>query len=370
VQQYVKPSVTPGAHALDATWYTSADVYETERERVFARDWMYVGREERLENPGDYFLADVAGEDIIVLRDGSSAIRAFYNVCRHRGAQICSEAAGHLGGALQCPYHAWTYALDGALLAARNMAQVEGFDRARFPLVPALVSLAGGFIFVSLADAEEAPDPPLGPLHDKLERWGIAGLRETRRIDYDVAANWKLIVQNYSECYHCPLVHPQLEKLSPSDSGRNDFPHGPILGGYSDLRQNGAGLTTSGLRAWPPIGSVDGPDVDRSYYYSVFPSMLLSLHADYVMVHRLHATEAGRTQIECAWLVDPNTAAAPDFDASQVVDFWDLTNRQDWRVNELTQRGMGSRAYRPGPYSNAEGLLQAFDRYYVDRMEA
>ncbi len=223
MQRYVKPSVTAGAHALDATWYTADNVYAIERDRIFARDWVYVGREGRLENPGDYFLTDVAGEDIIVLRDGSSVVRAFYNVCRHRGAQICSEPAGHLGGSLQCPYHAWTYALDGALLAARNMAQVEGFDRGRYPLLPALVSLAGGFIFVSLADPEEAPEPPLGPLHDKLERWAIAGLHEARHVDYDVAANWKLIVQNYSECYHCPLVHPQLEKLSPSESGRNDF---------------------------------------------------------------------------------------------------------------------------------------------------
>jgi Rieske 2Fe-2S family protein len=369
VQRFVKPTVSPGALSLDASWYTSPDVFAIERDRIFASAWVYAGREEQLENPGDYFLVEVAGEDLILLRDGSSVVRAFYNVCRHRGARLCEAAQGHVGGSLQCPYHAWTYALDGALLAARNMQQVEGFDRARYPLIQARVALAGGFIFVSLAGVDEEPDPPLGPLADKLERWNIAALREAKRVDYDVASNWKLIVQNYSECYHCPLVHPQLERLSPSDSGRNDFTQGAILGGYSDLREAGAGLTTTGRRAWPPVGSVDGADVDRSYYYTVFPSMLLSLHGDYVMVHRLQPVAFNRTLISFAWLVDPTTAARPDFDPAEVVNFWDLTNRQDWHVNELTQLGLRSRAYRPGPYSNAEGLLAAFDRHYIDCME-
>ena len=159
VQRLVKPTVSPGALSLDAPGTRSPDVFAIERERIFAHAWVYAGREEQLENPGDYFLAEVAGEDLILLRDGSSVVRAFYNVCRHRGARLCEAAQGHVGGSLQCPYHAWTYALDGALLAARNMQQVEGFDRARYPLIPARVALAGGFIFVSLAGVDEEPNP-------------------------------------------------------------------------------------------------------------------------------------------------------------------------------------------------------------------
>jgi len=369
VQQYVKPSVPSGARTLEAGWYTSPEVFARERERIFGRAWIYVGREAEIEQAGDYVLADVAGEELIVLRDGSGVVRALHNVCRHRGARICSTETGHLAGSLQCPYHAWTYALDGALLAARNMQNTPGFDRSHYPLLDARVAVAGGFIFVSLAETAELQDEPLAPLRDKLDRWAVAGLQEARRTEYDVAANWKLIVQNYSECYHCPVVHPQLDKLSPSESGRNDFVDGPILGGYSELRRDGTGLSLTGRRNWPPVGSVDGADVDRSYYYAIFPSMLLSLHGDYAMVHRLVPRAAERTTIVCSWLVDPRTAARPDFDPSDVADFWDITNRQDWRVNELTQRGLRSRAYRPGPYSDAEGLLHAFDVHYLDVME-
>ena len=174
--------------------------------------------------------------------------------------------------------------------------------------------------------------------------------------------------QNYSECYHCPLVHPQLDKLSPSDSGRNDLSEGPFLGGYSELRRHGGSLTTKGTSARAPLGNVDGDDLDRVYYYTIFPSLLLSLHRDYVMAHYVEPVAPDRTRVTCAWLFDAAAVAAPGFDPGDAVDFWDVTNRQDWAINELTQLGTGSRAYVPGPYANAEGLLAAFDRYYLDRM--
>jgi Rieske 2Fe-2S family protein len=127
-------------------------------------------------------------------------------------------------------------------------------------------------------------------------------------------------------------------------------------------------LTTSGHSTRPPVGTVGGADLDRTYYYTIFPSLLLSLHADYAMVHLIRPIAPERTAIRCQWLFDPQTMALPDFDPSDVVEFWDVTNRQDWHVNELTQLGIESRAYRPGPYANAEGLLAAFDRYYLSCM--
>jgi Rieske 2Fe-2S family protein len=175
---------------------------------------------------------------------------------------------------------------------------------------------------------------------------------------------------NYSECYHCPVVHPQLEKLSPSDSGRNDLSEGRFLGGYSVLRESAESLTTSGTRTRPAIGNVGGENLNRVYYYTIFPSMLLSLHPDYVMVHYVRPLAADRTHVVCDWLFDPKTIGDPAFDPSDAVDFWDMTNRQDWHVNELTQLGMGSRAYTPGPYANAEGLLSAFDAHYLSVMDS
>ena len=372
MQTFVRPHVGAGAKTLPGYWYTSAEVFLKEQDRIFGREWLCIGREERLSRAGDFFTVERACESIIVTRDGDGILHAFYNVCRHRGSRICEAASGHFQGSIQCPYHAWTYGLDGSLKVARNMADVPGFDRAEYPLKDAGVALWEGFVFVSLSDVS----PPVSfgeafaPLIGRFARWKIAELQTAASLTYELACNWKLIFLNYSECYHCPLVHPQLDKLSPSDSGRNDLSEGPFLGGYSEMREPGTSLTTTGRTSRPPLGDVDGADLDRSYYYTIFPSLLLSLHPDYVMVHYVKPLSADRTEVICDFLFDRETVAKPDFNPSDAVDFWDLTNRQDWHVNELTQKGLRSRAYSPGPYSNAEGLLSAFDRHYLRVMGA
>jgi glycine betaine catabolism A len=366
---FVRPSVGSGAMTLPARWYISPEVFKTERERVFGASWIGIGRSDSLAKPGDYFLAEVAGESLILTRDPGGKLHAFFNVCRHRGTRMCETASGHFQGSIQCPYHAWTYGLDGTLKAARNMAEVPGFDRADYPLKEAAVAEWEGFILVNLAPEPEPFETAFAPLFGRFAKWDIGSLVSARTIHYDLACNWKLVFQNYSECYHCPLVHPQLDKLSPSDSGRNDLSEGAFLGGYSELREHATSLTTSGHTARPALGTVAGEEVNRIYYYTIFPSMLLSLHADYIMVHYVRPLSEGRTLVDCAWLFDPKAAQEAHFDPSDAVEFWDLTNRQDWHVSELTFAGLHSRAYSPGPFSNAEGLLGAFDRHYLDVME-
>lgn len=362
---FVRPRVGSGARTLEARWYHAPDVFAAERERIFARDWICAGRTEQLERAGDFVTAEIAGESIIVTRGADARLRAFYNVCRHRGTRLCTEPAGRFGGSIQCPYHGWTYALDGTLSAARMMADTPAFERADYPLRQVELATFEGFVFVSLAPQPQPFAQAFAPLLGRFARWHVGALRTAHTMTYDVECNWKLVFQNYSECYHCPLVHPQLDRLSPSDSGRNDLSEGPFLGGYSELRAHGGSLTTTGTSARAPLGDVAGADLDRVYYYTLFPSLLLSLHRDYVMAHVVAPLAPDRTKIVCAWLFDADVLAAPDFDASDAVDFWDLTNRQDWRVNELTQLGTASRAYVPGPYANAEGLLAAFDRHYL-----
>ncbi len=365
---FVRPNAA-GARTLPASWYTAPEVFAAEEERIFRRAWLCVGRAETIRNPGDFFAVERAGESLIVTRDLSGVVHAFYNVCRHRGTRICTAPSGHFQGSIQCPYHAWTYALDGELKVARNMAEVSGFDRSEYPLKEAGVALWEGFVFVNLA-SRDGFEEVFEPLIGRFAPWEIASLETARSVNYELACNWKLVFMNYSECYHCPLVHPQLDKLSPSDSGRNDLSEGPFLGGYSTMRERGTSLTTTGRSSRPPLGSVGGEQLDRVYYYTIFPSLLLSLHPDYVMVHYVKPVAADRTEVVCAFLFDPRTMARPGFDPADAVEFWDLTNRQDWRVNELTQLGLRSRAYSPGPYSNAEGLLSAFDRHYLPIMEA
>jgi Rieske 2Fe-2S family protein len=365
MQTFVKPKVGSGAMTLPASWYTQPDVFARERERIFSREWLCVGREESIATPGEFFTVELFGESLIVTRDAAGVVHAFYNVCRHRGTRMCEAASGRFAGSIQCPYHAWTYGLDGELKVARNMAEVPGFDRAEYPLKEAQTALWEGFVFVNLAPEATPFAQAFAPLIGRFTDWNIGGLRTAGSLAYDLACNWKLIFMNYSECYHCPLVHPQLDKLSPSDSGRNDLAEGPFLGGYSEMRQPGGALTMSGARTYPPVGTVHGENLERVYYYTIFPSLLLSLHPDYVMVHYAKPLAPDRTEVVCAFLFDPATIAQPGFDPTDAVEFWDLTNRQDWHVNELTQLGLGSRAYSPGPYSNAEGLLSAFDRHYL-----
>lgn len=357
---------SPGSTTLPQRYFTSAELFDEEQAKIFARSWVLVGHESQVAAAGEYFLAKVTGESLIVTRDGAGKLHAFDNVCRHRGSRLCEDANGRQR-AIRCPYHAWTYALDGRLTGAPHMQEVAGFDVADYSLGEARIESWEGFLFINL-DERAAPLPEVfAPLRDKFSHWNLPALRSFRRISYDVAANWKLIFQNYSECYHCPGVHPMLAQVSPSDSAENDLTEGPFLGGFMGLTQ-GASLTMSGGACARPVGDVAAGDHARVFYYSIFPNMLLSLHPDYVMVHQIWPQSPERSRVLCDWYFHPDAAADPDFRPEDAVEFWDITNKQDWHVCELSQQGIGSRAYRPGPYSARESIPAAWDREYLRRL--
>ncbi len=358
------------ATTLPGRYYTSTEIYATEQERIFSRRWVCIGRSDAIPEPGDYVLAAVGAESLIAVRGRDGRARAFYNVCRHRGTRICEDASGHLAGGIQCPYHAWTYGLDGALLGAPHMADVPWFDKADYPLHAATLSEWEGFLFLSLAPA---PDPPLDetlqPLVGRFAPWRLSRLKTARRIEYEVAANWKLLFQNFSECYHCPPVHPALAKLSHYRSGANNLWDGGVLGGYMVINDKGGSMTTSGRMCGAPLGDFSEEERQRVYYYSIFPTMFLTVQPDFVMATRVVPLAVGRTRVLCEFLFAPETLETPGFDPSDGVEIWDLTNRQDWRMCELAQQGVSSRAYAPGLYSKEESLLAAFDREYLRSLE-
>ncbi|MEM8531850.1 MAG: aromatic ring-hydroxylating dioxygenase subunit alpha [Chloroflexota bacterium] len=364
--EFHKAGVPDIAYTLPGHYYTSVDIYRDEMAGFFACDWICVGRTEQLANPGDYLLVHWANENLILTRDRDHRLHALFNVCRHRGTRLCTEPTGQFSESIQCPYHAWTYGLDGRLLNARNMHEVAGFDSADYPLYTAGIAEWEGFVFINLASDPVPFEVAFAPLIDKFTAWGIPNLRVGQRIEYDAQANWKMIVQNYSECYHCPLIHPALAQISYWQSGRNDLSEGPFLGGYMTLNETEQSMTTTGQTS--RVALVGGADLNRVYYYSIFPTMLLSLHPDYVMVHTLWPDAPDRTRIVCEWLFAADEVAKPHFDPSDAVAFWDMTNRQDWHVCELSQEGVTSRAYTPGPYAQQEGLLYAFDQEYLRRM--
>src|SRR5436309_6839036 len=208
-----------GAKTLPQQYFTSPEIFAHEREKIFSNQWMLVGHQAQIAQSGDYFIAEVADENLIVVRDKRRGIHAFYNVCRHRGARLCEEQNGR-AAAIQCPYHAWTYALDGRLIGAPHMEETPGFNKADYSLRQAQLGLWEGFIFVNLADAStqrggyRSLQKWFALLAEKFSRWNLPALRSAKQIEYDVRANWKLMFQNYSECYHCLGLHPELSKTS------------------------------------------------------------------------------------------------------------------------------------------------------------
>jgi Rieske 2Fe-2S family protein len=366
-------TVEAGAKTLPQRYFASPDVFAREQEEIFAKQWVLVGHQSQISKAGDYFVANVANESLIIVLDQKSTIRGFYNVCRHRGTRLREDRSGH-ASAIQCPYHAWTYGLDGRLMGAPHMDGVPGFNKADYSLHAVNLALWEGFIFVNLAESPTPLEEWFAPLAGKFSHWNLPTLRSAKRIEYDVQANWKLVFENYSECYHCPGVHPALSKLSPYDSAENDLTEGPFLGGFMSITK-GNSLTMSGNACALPVGDVSAEDFHRVFYYSIFPNMLLSMHPDYVMVHQLWPQSPERTLIYCDWFFHPEAEAAGITDPSHrfnpedAIEFWDITNKQDWHVCELSQRGIASRAYQPGPYSSRESIPAAWDREYLRRME-
>jgi phenylpropionate dioxygenase-like ring-hydroxylating dioxygenase large terminal subunit len=356
----------PEARTLPGEVYISDDVFKLEQQGIFARQWMCVGRENDIPAPGDYFLREIAGNSVIFMRAKNGQIGAFYNVCRHRGSKLLDAPCGKGMSRILCPYHAWSYNLDGSIASAPQMG--ETFRKEDFPLVPVRIEMLHGFIFANL----DASGPSLATYFKELpdlSRFRIDELVLGKRVEYDVAANWKLICENYSECYHCAGAHPQLHRISEpmprnmrkSEVG-NCFNGGPML-----LREGIDTMSMSGRTDLPTIPGLTHEDCRLVHYYVVYPNMLLSPHPDYVLVHTAWPVSPTRTKIICEWLVTEE-AIASKADMSDVVDFWDTTNRQDWSLCERAQAGVSSLGFRPGPYQPTEDCVHTFDSWYANQL--
>ena len=355
------------ARLLPPRVFHDPEIFAFEQENWFGREWVCVGREDEAAGRGEFFLGDLAGESVVVVRGGDDTLRAFHNMCRHRGSTILEERCGRIAR-FQCPYHAWTYDLEGVLQRAKHTDDLEDFEPAENSLVPVRLETWQGFVFISLDPGAAPLARQLGDLPEHFDRFDLSALKRAKRIEYDVAANWKVIGENYSECYHCPGVHPQLNKLTPYDMGLEFQSNGAWEGGWMQLVGGAETMSTDGrARGRPPLAGMTPDDCRRVYYYLVWPNLLVSIHPDYVLAHQVWPVDAERSRIVCDWYFDPATMARPDFDPTDAIEFWDLTNRQDWHVCELQQQGTRSRAYTPGRYSNQEDSVHAFDLLCADR---
>ena len=355
------------ASLLPGRAYHDPGVWEFEREAWFFTDWVCVGRAEDVAAAGTYVRRDFFGEDILLVRGRDEVLRAFYNVCRHRATCVVEPATG-TAVRFQCPYHAWIYDLDGRLIRARHTEDLADFSLDAFGLTPIRLETWQGFVFLCFSEQTAPLATYMGDWFDHHAGFGrrYEHLRRAARLEYDVAANWKLVAENYSECYHCPGVHPLLNKLTPYDLGEDFFPDGPWKGGWMLFADGFETMSMDGQRHGRPLlpGTTE-QDARRIYYYILWPNLIMSVHPDYVLTHQAWPEGPERTRVRCDLYVDQ--AALGAVTVEDAVGFWDLTNGQDYHVVELQQRGTRSRSWVAGRYSNQEAAVHAFDLMVVDR---
>jgi Rieske 2Fe-2S family protein len=351
------------ARTLPAPAYVSPEVFEWERGSFFDDSWVCLGRSTDLVEPGDQRAVRVGDQAILLVRGKDGVLRGFFNTCRHRGHELLPCGGPQVNNRfIRCPYHSWAYGLDGRFKSAPNFADRDGWrrDDPDNSLVRARVEEWGGWMWVnSSGDA-----PPLlehvGNLADALEPYELEALVRAEAHDYVIEANWKLIGENYHECYHCTTIHPELCQVTPPDSGTAFEPSGLVVGGTMDLMEHADTMSLDGKSHGVPFPKLDAERRRQVLYVMVFPNLLISAHPDYVMTHRLEPVSPGRTRVECQWLFPPSALERQGFDPAYAVEFWDITNRQDWSACEGVQRGAAGKGYRQGPLSEPEGNVWQF----------
>jgi Rieske 2Fe-2S family protein len=348
------------SRVLPRAAYVDPELFAWEQRHFFGSGWLCVGQSGQLANPGDQRAEQAGRGSVLLARGDDGALRAFANTCRHRGHELLPCGSATNQGVIICPYHSWTYSLAGRLRAAAGFKHRPGFDVSEWGLIELPAREWHGLAFVDGSGNAGPIEEPLGTLAELVRPYELERLVTVGRHDYEVAANWKILTENYHECYHCTTIHPELCRVSPPRSGENYAAPGTWVGGWMDLRGGMQTMSLDGKSGGQPLRGLDAGGLRTVIYVNIFPNVLLSLHPDYVMTHRLMPLAADRTRIECTWAFAPESVDRPGFDPGYAVDFWDITNQQDWRACEAVQRGLASQHARPGPLSAEEGAVYQF----------
>jgi phenylpropionate dioxygenase-like ring-hydroxylating dioxygenase large terminal subunit len=337
---------------LAGSYYTDPEIFQRERERIFESMWFCAARAAELSAPGRFVTVQIGRESVLVTRSRDGSVKAFLNICRHRGAKLCLDDEGEVKRTFQCPYHAWTYGLDGRLIAAPNLTKMPDIDRVEYGLISVHVREWLGYVWVCLADEPPSfEDDVIGAATERLgdaeaiEHYDVANLAVGKRIRYDVAANWKLIVENFMECYHCATIHPELTEVLP------EFTEGLAaqyyVGHGAEFGENIEGFTVDGSGGLDRIPGVTAEQDRRYYAITVKPQVFINLIPDHVILHRMYPLAADRTIVECDWLYTPEVVAAGK-DLTKSVELFHRVNAQDFDACERCQPAMNSRAYATG----------------------
>jgi glycine betaine catabolism A len=344
---------------LPPSAYTSPEVFGWEQRQLFAAGWYCLGRVDELMPEGSTQRGVRVGDVPVLLTAtaGSEEVRGFADTCRHRGHELMGDGGRAATPTISCPYHAWSYRLDGSLIAAPGFRDDPEFAKAEHSLVPLPLETWQGWAFVNATGDAPPLATWIGDLDQLVAPYAPGELVRAESHHYTLSANWKIITENYHECYHCPLIHPELCAVSPPTSGDNYHLPGAWVGGTMTLRDQAVTMSLSGRSDVDPLPAAPPGEVR---YLGLLPNLLLSLHPDYVMAHRFTPIGPATTEVECSWLFAADAVARNGFSASYAVDFWDLTNRQDWAACESVQRGVTSPHYKPGPLAPSEDAVHDF----------
>lgn len=340
--------------------YTSPEVFDWEKRNFFS-GWTCLGRGSDLAEPGMQRADRVGDTTALLVRGEDGVLRGFANTCRHRGHEILPCGGSAKARAITCPYHSWSYRLDGQLFSAAGYAGFPSFDMGDFPLVPLAVEEWQGLVFIDISGTAGPLSSHLAGLDERVSQYGLDRLEVRGTHEYVIKANWKIINENYQECYHCSSIHPELCQVSAPESGENWAPStGAWVGGWQDLRPHATTMSLDGHSDGVFIPGLNEVERRRIDYIGIFPNLLISLHPDYVMMHRAVPLSPGETWVECTWSFPPEATSLPSFDPAYAMDFWDITNREDWAACESVQRGMDSGFAVPGPLAPEEDAIYQF----------
>jgi Rieske 2Fe-2S family protein len=349
--------VRPG---LPASWYRDPAHYARELEVFWYAGWICVARDEELVAAGDWKLARVGSQSLVLVRDEAGAMRAFHNTCRHRGSVLCTEEHGRFARRrIVCPYHAWTYDLGGRLVATPRRMETPDFRLEDFPLFEVAAGSWGGFVFVHLGKDPAPLASAIGERAERYRRYGFADLRIGRRIVLDVAANWKLLAENFSECFHCPPVHPEFCRIVPAYQDAGAWGLRGSAEAKPEYKAGAQTLTLDGTARLPAFGGLNEEERARLYAADmVLPNLFLNVHPDYVNSQLMFPTGPQSVRMVYDWLFEPRHLPLAEADLQHYVALWDITNRQDARNCEWQQQGLQSREFRHGVY-----VPQEFDAH-------
>ncbi len=351
--------------------YFDPAIFELDREQIFFRSWVMVGLSEQAEKPGQWFRVDVVGESILIMRGQDMKLRGFYNVCRHRGSRLREEESGTENGALACPYHDWCYSFEGALVATPRVEKDE-INRDAHGLRPVHLDEWQGCVFVNLdRETPVSLREWIGNVNPDMltyERYDMGSLRMTSKSEFVVEANWKIVIENYCECLHCPSVHPELVELIPAyktgwvfDPARDD-------GGVNSTSRNYGPATAANIALMPTVSEDDANSV---YGGTIFPNCFIDIAATGVVISQVMPVSATSTRISSMYMFHPNSIAAPDFDASTLIAFSDMVTNQDNSVCERAQRGVTSRSFADGGvYPEKDEYVWQFNQQYLQSRDA